>query len=410
MIEKSQQLRKNLTQAEENLWLNLNHKQLGVKFRRQHPIDNYITDFACPEKKLIIEIDGGQHSEQGQYDQTRTAYLQSKGYRVLRFWNNEVLQNTDGVLQTIINHLGSPPPRPSPQKGEGLESATQFIDWMEIERVDGHAVDVGLYRHHIDPMQPFASSIRPHIHGMAVTSATLRDSSQEDQADWTSALKRTGAAYLNPGAKTHSFASPFDYANQTKIFVINDVNKHNLDQVAGAYRALFKAAGGGALGLFTAISRLRAVQARIAGELENAGLPLYAQHIDEIDTGTLVDMFREDEHACLLGTDAIRDGVDVPGNALRLIVFDRVPWPRPTILHKARREAFGGRAYDETITRLKLKQAFGRLIRSESDKGVFVMLDSGLPTRLQSAFPKNVEIVKTGLSKVTAAIQDHLGT
>ncbi|MCB9983407.1 MAG: ATP-dependent DNA helicase [Rhodospirillales bacterium] len=291
---------------------------------------------------------------------------------------------------------------------DGSNTSSDFIDWMEIERIDGQAVDVGLYRHHIDPMKPFAASIAPHLHGMAVTSATLRDSSQDDHADWQSALQRTGAGLLNPDTETCSFASPFDYATQTKIFVVNDVNKHNLDQVAGAYRALFKAAGGGALGLFTAISRLRAVQARIAGELENAGLPLYAQHVDEIDTGTLVDMFREDEHACLLGTDAIRDGVDVPGNALRLIVFDRVPWPRPTILHKARRDAFGRRAYDEMITRLKLKQAYGRLIRRATDRGVFVMLDSGLPTRLQSAFPKNVEVVKTGLTNVVEEMKTFL--
>src|SRR5690606_424041 len=105
----------------------------------------------------------------------------------------------------------------------------------------------------------------------------------------------------------------------------------------GAYRALFEASGGGALGLFTAISRLRAVHEKISLPLEEAGLPLYSQHVDDIDAGTLVDMFRDDIHACLLGTDAIRDGVDVPGESLRLIVFDRVPWPRPTILHKARR-------------------------------------------------------------------------
>lgn len=290
----------------------------------------------------------------------------------------------------------------------GMLAEQTFIDWMEIERIDGQAVDVGLYRHHVDPIKPFAASIAPHLQGMAVTSATLRDSSQDEQADWQSALQRTGADLLNPEAETCGYASPFDYATQTKIFIVSDVNKHNLDQVAGAYRALFKAAGGGALGLFTAISRLRAVQSRIADELENAGLPLYAQHVDEIDTGTLVDMFREDEHACLLGTDAIRDGVDVPGNALRLIVFDRVPWPRPTILHKARREAFGGRAYDERITRLKLKQAYGRLIRRSADKGVFVMLDSGLPTRLQSAFPKDVEVVKTGLANVVEEMKGFL--
>ena len=119
-------------------------------------------------------------------------------------------------------------------------------------------------------------------------------------------------------------------------------------------------------------------------------------------------MFREDVTSCLLGTDAIRDGVDVPGDSLRLIAFDRVPWPRPTILHKARREAFGGRPYDEMITRLKLKQAFGRLIRRSMDKGVFVMLDAGLPSRLQTAFPEDVKIAKTGLADAIAGIRQHL--
>ena len=74
----------------------------------------------------------------------------------------------------------------------------------------------------------------------------------------------------------------------------------------------------------------------LRGRLEEAGLPLYAQHVDGLDTGTLVDIFRAEEDACLLGTDAVRDGVDVPGRCLRLIVFDRVPWPRPDILHRAR--------------------------------------------------------------------------
>ncbi len=89
------------------------------------------------------------------------------------------------------------------------------------------------------------------------------------------------------------------------------------------------AAGGGGLGLFTAIRRLRAVHERIAGPLADHGLPLYAQHVDPLEVGALVDIFRAEEDACLLGTDAVRDGVDVPGRALRLIVFDRIPWPRP---------------------------------------------------------------------------------
>ena len=288
---------------------------------------------------------------------------------------------------------------------ENLQDGTsneQFVDWMEIERIDGRAIDVGLYRHHVDPMKPFAASITPHLHGMAVTSATLRDGE-----DWESAQARTGAKYLGQSHDV-AFSSPFDYAKQTRIYVVNDVRKDDMRLISTAYKTLFEAANGSALGLFTAISRLRAVHENIAQDLEAGGLPLYSQHVDEIDTGTLVDMFREDTRSCLLGTDAIRDGVDVPGESLRLIIFDRVPWPRPTILHKARREAFGGRAYDEMITRLKLKQAFGRLIRRGDDKGVFVMMDSMLPSRLQTAFPPDVEVVKCGLSEVANGIKEFL--
>jgi ATP-dependent DNA helicase DinG len=283
-----------------------------------------------------------------------------------------------------------------------------FVDWLEIERIDGRAVDVGMYRHFVDPMQPFAKALKPHMQGMAVTSATLRDSALDEEESWQGVRERTGAATLTNQVYQSSFDSPFDYQAQTKVFIINDVRKDDLGQVSGAYRALFQAAGGGALGLFTAISRLRAVQDKIAAPLEDSGLHLYAQHVDEADAGTLVDMFREDTHACLLGTDAVRDGVDVPGDSLRLIVFDRVPWPRPNILHKARRQAFGKNRYDEMQTRLKIKQAFGRLIRRAGDKGVFVMLDPMFPSRLHTAFPPDVDIQKIGLADAAAQIEEFL--
>ena len=106
----------------------------------------------------------------------------------------------------------------------------------------------------------------------------------------------------------------------------------------------------------------------IAAGLEAAGLPLYAQHVDALDPGTLVDLFREEENASLLGTDAMRDGVDVPGRSLRLVVFDRVPWPRPDILHKARTKGLGIAKYNDVIVRLRLAQAFGRLIRRAEDR------------------------------------------
>ncbi len=142
------------------------------------------------------------------------------------------------------------------------------------------------------------------------------------------------------------------------------------------------------LGLFTAIRRLRAVHGRIADRLARGGLPLYAQHVDPIDTGTLVDIFRDDPRASLLGTDALRDGVDVPGHSLRCVVMEQVPWPKPSILHRARRAANGGSAHDDRIIRARLAQAFGRLIRSKQDRGHFVVLSAAFPSRLLTAFPR----------------------
>lgn len=293
---------------------------------------------------------------------------------------------------------------------EQANSPPDYVDWMEVERIEGKAIDVGLYRHWINPMRPFAAAIKQHAHGILVTSATLRGTTGDEGEDWHIAGERTGAPYISTPEKTERFSvpSPFDYAARTRILVVNDVNKNDMAQVAGAYRALFGASQGGALGLFTSIQRLRAVHNKIAPFLEEAGLPLYAQHIDGMDTGTLVDIFRDDVHACLMGTDAVRDGVDVPGEALRLLVYDRVPWPRPTILHKARCQAFGKQRHSDLLTGLKLQQAYGRLIRRADDKGVFVMLDSALPTRLCKAFPDDVEIMRTGLADAVQTVRDFL--
>jgi ATP-dependent DNA helicase DinG len=285
----------------------------------------------------------------------------------------------------------------------------RFVDWLAIDRMDGRIMDIGMYRHWINPMQPFAAAIQPQAGGIAVTSATLRDGSDDEAHNWAVARRRTGADLMNAPPQEVALNSPFDYTGQTRVLVVTDIDRDDTAQVASAMRGLFRASGGGALGLFTAIQRLRAVHGEIAGHLEEAGLPLYAQHVDGMDIGTLVDMFRDDMHACLMGTDAVRDGIDVPGEALRLLVFDRVPWPRPSILHKARRQAFGRRSYDDLLTRLRLKQAYGRLIRSQDDRGVFVMLDSRLPTRLTGAFPVGVEVQRVGLKEAIETVHTFLG-
>ena len=98
-------LRKNMTDAERKLWRYLERKQLGVRFRRQHAIGNFIVDFCCVQKKLVVELDGSQHLDFQEYDEDRTKYLESRGYRVIRFWNHDVMNDINGVILAITYAL-----------------------------------------------------------------------------------------------------------------------------------------------------------------------------------------------------------------------------------------------------------------------------------------------------------------
>ncbi len=280
---------------------------------------------------------------------------------------------------------------------------SETVEWLALDRFEGNETDIALNRSWIDPGIPFAEAVAKPAHGVVVTSATLTDGEAEPQLAWQAAEAATGLRHLPESPAAARIVSPFDYPGQTRIFIITDIPRDDVGQVAAAFAALMSAAKGGALGLFTAISRLRAVHQRIAPALEAQGLSLLAQHIDAMATATLVDIFRAEEDSCLLGTDAVRDGVDVPGRSLRLIVFDRVPWPRPDILHRARKAVFGGASYDDRIARLRLRQAYGRLIRRADDRGVFAILDRALPSRLLAAFPPGVPILRVALSEAVAA-------
>ncbi|MDG2523171.1 ATP-dependent DNA helicase [Caulobacter segnis] len=284
---------------------------------------------------------------------------------------------------------------------EDSEDDPEFVDWFEATFLYGRVVDAACRRHWVDPTQPLQAAVLSRAHGVLVTSATLTDPSADDP--FALAEMRTGAARLPEPPKLLRLASPFDYAKNARAFVVTDVGRDDPRQVAAAMRELFLAAGGGGLGLFTAIRRLKAVHERIAAPLADKGLALYAQHVDPLEVGALVDIFRAERDACLLGTDAVRDGVDVPGRSLRLLVFDRVPWPRPDLLHKARRQRFGGKNYDDATARARISQAFGRLIRRADDKGVFVMLDAAAPTRLFASLPEGVEIQRVGLVEAIEA-------
>ena len=285
----------------------------------------------------------------------------------------------------------------------GGEADPEFVDWLAVERVDGREYDVAIQRRWLDPTKPLARTVIAPADGVLVTSATLRGGE-----GWPAAEARTGALHL-PGPATHFEAeSPFDYAGCSEVLIVTDVKQGDVASLAGAYARLIEAAGGGTLGLFTAIQRLKAVHARIADRLARAGLPLLAQHVDPIDAGTLVDIFRDDPRASLLGTDALRDGVDVPGKSLRLVVMERVPWPRPTVLHAARRMTGGGSAYDDRVVRARIAQAFGRLIRRQGDTGVFVILSAAMPSRLLSAFPAGVQVNRIPLETAIERVDQRL--
>lgn len=280
-----------------------------------------------------------------------------------------------------------------------------FVDWMAVQRSEGREYDIGLHRHWLDPTRPLADVVLKPAHGVVITSATLRGG-----RDWSAAIDRSGAAHLDGTPRLFAASSPFDYARQAEVLIVNDIRRGDLPALAGGYARLIEAAGGGTLGLFTAIRRLRSVHARIADRLARAGLPLFAQHVDPLDPATLIDMFRDDPHASLLGTDALRDGIDVPGESLRLVVLEGVPWPKPSALHAARRLASGaGSGYDDAIVRARLAQAFGRLIRTVGDQGQFVILSSAMPSRLLDAFPPDVPVRRLPLDAAIDAVRCRLG-
>lgn len=267
-----------------------------------------------------------------------------------------------------------------------------FVDWLLMVRGDGRELDIGIWRHWLDPTRPLAAAVLAPAHGVILTSATLPE--PLDAAG--------GARHLQTVPHLLRVPSPFDYARQARVLIVTDVARGDAASLANAYARFIEASGGGTLGLFTAIARLRAVHARIHDRLARAGLPLLAQHVDAVDSGTLVDLFRADRHASLFGTDALRDGVDVPGWSLRQIIFEGVPWSRPTILNNARRAALGGMGHEDAAVRGRLAQAFGRLIRKADDHGLFILLGAAVPSRLLSAFPETVPVRRLPLAEALA--------
>lgn len=302
-------------------------------------------------------------------------------------WRCDILKAWVNLLQDLGN--------PAQELGE-----SDYIDWLSLDRIEGRERNIGINRHWLNPMVPFAQTVLEPAHGVLITSATLKG-----QEEWRDAEARTGFDLIKAPIAHFEARSPFDYAKQSEVLLVHDVPRNNLIALAHAYKRLIEASGGGALGLFTAIRRLREVHHRIIDPLHALHLPLYAQHVDPMDTGTLVDIFRAEARASLLGTDALRDGVDVPGHSLRLVIMENVPWSRPTVLHQARKAAFGNAAYEDMLVRARLAQAFGRLIRREHDHGSFVLLSSSMPSRLLNAFPTGTPVKRLSLEEAVACVE-----
>jgi very-short-patch-repair endonuclease len=130
--DRARRLRSNPTDAELRLWQRIRRKQLyGCRFRRQVPLGPYVADFVCIERSLIVEVDGGQHSWRETQDLRRTAWLEAKGWRVVRFWNNEVMENIAGVLERLVIELSDngdiPHPDPPPLAGEGATNSGDYL-------------------------------------------------------------------------------------------------------------------------------------------------------------------------------------------------------------------------------------------------------------------------------------------
>ena len=289
------------------------------------------------------------------------------------------------------------------------EAGSEFIYRFIIEKEDGKIININYAKNYIDPSFPLATNVISSFNGIALTSATMGGENMlnnqskvvdsENNLQWFS---KFGLSYLQESdIKSICVPSPFNYKEQADIFLINLQGEA---QLALGILSLFKASKGGGLALFTAITRLKKVYSSIHENLLQDNIKLFAQHINQNKLVNLIDMFKEDHNSCLLGTDSARDGINIPGNSLRLVIFEKIPWLKTDILLKARVNKFG-KQYAEEEVRLKLRQSFGRLIRSNEDKGIFIILDKALPSKFINAFPTGIVIKNIPLELAISKVQ-----
>ncbi len=293
------------------------------------------------------------------------------------------------------------------EQDKSLEDKKHYSFFGLIEKENGVIKDISVNRVFKDPGFALANSMfLGNYKNFLLTSATLKSPLQHE----SSLIAKYG---LNNDEfiKTKQFFidSDFNYKENSLVLIINDFNKaSSVLEKTYAIKDLITASNGGALALFTSISRLKQSYEILSKLLQGDNLSVLAQHVNKQELYSLLQMFKEDTNSTLLGTDAIRDGIDIPGNSLRMLIYEKVPWQTKTVLLKDRKELFG-KTYEDNIVCSHLKQAFGRLIRNKNDKGVFVMLDSSFPSKYKASFPKGVQIKHVSLADAVLAVNSFFG-
>ena len=341
----------------------------------------------------------------------------------LETWQEEATQ----WIQ-MLDDLLSPPSIPDDSTEECAPPIFSHIFFLE--RNLNTEFDVGLNRHPIDPTRPLYDTFLNRTHGLAMVSATLSEQVQKDSmqelSELTAEEQKQNAfkgAFCATGAQHHPldvhydyFPSPFDYENQTRAWLVTDVgntfpsSRQEIKTPLGeAFFQLFTSAGGGGLGLFTSIRRLQQIARVLKKQLMGKNITLWTQHLDSPKTKVLIDLFKAEPTACILGADSLRDGIDIPGNSLKLVIFEKIPWSRRSILHGIRQaywKTFYGLSYEDRLVRARIKQGFGRLIRHPDDRGIFIIFAPHCPSRLLATLPEGTTIKKKTLSQAKKELED----
>ena len=297
----------------------------------------------------------------------------------------------------LLRDLGEPP-RP------------ETVEWLAIERFDGAETDIAVNRNWIDPGIPFAAAVAKPAHGLLVTSATLTDGEAEPDLAWRAAEAATGLRHLPESPASARIPSPFDYAAQTRVLIVTDIPRDDIGQVAAAFAALMRASQGGALGLFTAIARLRAVHERIAPVLEADGL-LAAGAACRCDVDRDAGRYLPRRGGFLPARH--RRGARRGGRAGPLAAADRVRpgamaaprHPAPRAQAGVRRRAIR-RPHHAAAAAAGLWQAGAPGRRSRRLRRCST---AHLPSRLLAAFPPGVPIRRLGLAEAVDETARFLG-